>query len=603
VSLGLIDRRDVEFLLRDVFRAGQLFETEPFKEQSWETFEMILDQAIKFAHEKILPTMVDGDRIGCTFDPDNGAVTTPDSLKDVYKAYCEAGWIAIAEPEELGGFGLPKSLAIQAICPLISSNISFFFGPGLSHGAGEMIAEVGTPEQIATYVPKLYTGEWGGTMCLTEASAGSDVGSARTTAVQQPDGTWHIKGQKIFITYGEHDLTDNIVYPVLARVEGDPAGTKGISLFLVSKYHLNADGSLGERNGVRCTGIEHKLGIHASPTCTMAFGEDTPAVGELLGERCGGLKAMFKMMNTARIAVGLQALTLSEAAYRYAHQYAIDRQQGASIDRFKDPTAPRVSIIKHPDVRRMLLDQRSIVEGLRALLTYCAFLQDLAHSATDEAARAEHEGVLALLTPLAKGYASEVGFQSVSDSLLVLGGHGYLRDHPIEQYLRDMVIARIYEGTTGIQAMDLVGRKLGMKGGMVLMTLLGRIDQTVAAAREAGLGGMADCVEKMRNTVGQTAMTLGGRFMEGDLTGPLLHANNMLHLFGDTVVSWLHLWMATEARQEGEHLEMSPFLNNKIRSARHFVTQAVQRVTARAGMVGANDRAPLDFAFEGEDEV
>ena len=594
MSLGLQDRRDVEFLVRDVLESEQLFKLPMYQGRDWDTFEMVLDSVYKFAHEQVLPTMIVSDREGVKLE--NGQVTTPAVFKKLYKAWREGGWIAVTESEELGGTGLPRAMTIHPVATLVGANIAFFTMPGLCHGAGEMIEECGNEAQRALYVPKLFGGEWGGTMCLTEANAGSDVGAARTTAVKQPDGTWHITGQKIFITWGDQDLTKNIVYPVLARVEGDPNGTGGLTLFLVNKYKIDAKGTLGERNGVVCTGIEHKLGIHGSPTCTMTFGEETPAVGEMLGDQRAGMKVMFRMMNTARIAVGLQALSLAEAAYRYAHQYAIDRVQGAAVENFKDANAARIPIIKHPDVRRMLLDMRSTVEGLRALLGFCALQHDLSKAESGEAALNAEE-LAQLLTPLCKGYASEVGFDVVSTSITVLGGHGFLRDHPLEQYLRDTVIARLYEGTTGIQAMDLVGRKLGRRGGLSMMDLLGRMDRTIGQAREVGLSPLADRVAVMRAKLGETAMGLAGAAMSGDVRGPLLNATPFMFLMGDAVLGWLHLWMATTAAQSPTQ---STFELNKVRTARHYIVQAEGRVRARAAAIGAGDRTPLEFEFENE---
>ncbi len=590
MGLGLQDRRDVDFLVKDVLQLGGLFDVPRFADHSWETYDHIMDAAARYAEDEMSPTLQTGDREGLRFE--DGAVTAPACYRAAYEKYREEAWTVLGEPEEHGGIGFPRALTVHAMSQIIGSNISLFTLPGLNHGAGEMIAAFGTPEQIERYVPKLYGGEWGGTMCLTEPGAGSDVGALRATARQTEDGRWHISGTKIFITWGEHDLTENIIYPVLARVEGDPAGTKGISLFLVSKFHLDSDGNLGERNGVACTGIEHKMGIHGSPTCTLVFGEDAPAVGELLGERGRGMSAMFKMMNTARIAVGLQALGTAEAASRYAHQYALERVQGTAIQDFKDASATRIPIVKHPDVRRMLLDMRSVVEGVRALIGYTAWKHDLAETTEPDA-----DDLVELLTPLCKGYASEVCYEATGTSVMVLGGHGYLRDHPVEQYLRDIVIARVYEGTTGIQALDLVGRKLGRKGGLPLMKLLAEFDRVVALGREAGLDDLADHVSTMRQTLGMAAMTMAGRFQGGDLQGPLLQATPMMMLMGDAVLSWLHLWMAAVAAKA---TDATSFHRNKVGCARHFIINAAARVAGRAVAIETNDTSACAFEFEGE---
>ena len=593
MSLGLQDRRDADFLVKEVLRVEHLFEQPQFEDHSWETYDHIMDAANRFANEEMAPTLSEGDRVGLRFE--DGEVITPECFREVYRKYREGGWTVLAESAEHGGIGFPRCLTVHAMSPLIGSNMALFTLPGLNHGAGEMIAKVGTPEQFELYVTRLFDGQWGGTMCLTEPEAGSDVGSIRTSAKQAPDGSWHITGTKIFITWGEHDLTENIVYPVLARVEGDPVGTRGISLFLVSKYHVDKDGNLGARNGVKCAGIEHKLGINASPTCTMVFGEDEPAVGELLGERCRGLTGMFNMMNTARIAVGLQGLGTAEAAYRYAHQYALERFQGAAIENFKDPNAPRVSIIKHPDVRRMLIEMRSVVEGCRALLGYTAYQHDRAQTMDPDA-----DDLVGLLTPLCKGYLSEVCFDATATSIMVLGGHGYLRDHPVEQYLRDIVIAKIYEGTTTIQALDLVARKMGAKGGLAMMRLLGEFDRVVKLGQEAGLGDLADKLATMRQQVGMTAMTLGQRFGGGDLHGPLLQATPMMMLLGDAVLSWLHLWMASVAASAEDQTR---FHRNKVATARHYIVNAAGRIAGRMAIIEANDSSPLEHVFDGEDDL
>ena len=596
MSLGLMDRKDMEFLVRDVLKVDQLFKYPRFEEQSWEMFDITVDMAWKYAHDDVLPTMALADREGSSFDGEN--VKTPECFKALYKAYCEGGWLSIMLPEAKGGMGMPKSLAIQPLTLIAGANIPFFLLPGLGEGAADMIEEFGTEDQIKRFNGPLFSGRWGGTMCLTETEAGSDVGNLRTVARKQPDGSWHVEGNKIFITWGDHDLCENIVYPVLARIEGDPPGSKGVSIFLVNKYLVDGKGKVTEQNGVRCTSIEHKMGIHASPTCEIAFGENKPAIGELLGKPCQGMPIMFQMMNSARIMVGMQSVALAEGAYRYAHQYALDRNQGAALENFKDATAPRVPIAHHPDVRRMLLNMRSTVDGLRAMLTMAALQLDLSH-VLEGSERDRANGLLALLTPLVKGYASEVGYVAAGEAVMVLGGHGYLSDHPIEQYVRDSMISRLYEGTTGIQAMDLVGRKLNLKGGMVLMDLLMRMDSAVKKARKADLGDLADYVASMRAATGITAMGLGKQFKKGDFHGPLLQATPMMMLVGDAVMSWLHLMMATAAVNVDKPTQ---FHKNKVLSARHFIAQAATRVAAVAQSVKQNDQSAMKFEFEGEND-
>ncbi len=614
----LYNRRDVDFLLYDVLRVDELTKYPRFEEHSREVFDMVLDAADKIAHEVINPTMIDGDRIGVKYD--NGNVTVPESFRKVLKEVREGGWITLTEDAEIGGQQMPLSVGTTISAGLFAqANFPFMMCIGMMHGAGKLVELYGTERQKKLYMDPMYAGTMGGSMCLTEPQAGSDVGNITTVAKRNPDGTFSLKGQKIFITWGEHDLTENICYPVLARIEGDPAGTKGISIFLVPKYHLNEDGSAGKRNDVFCAGIEHKMGIHGSPTCTMVFGENDECIGELLGEERSGMKIMFNMMNEARIGVAYQGLASAEPSYLYALEYALDRKQGSSIQEFKNPAAPRVPITQHPDVRRMLADMKAKVEGMRALLAYTAYNMDVEHvaeGADKDAAR----GVAELLIPICKSWATDVGFDVTETAIQVLGGHGFLRDHPIEQYMRDLKIASLYEGTNGIQALDLLGRKLGMKGGMVFLSFLNRMDETTDGIINAkgALTPEAQKLAELRGVLGETAMQLGMTFQGGDLDIPLLNAKPFLDAMGDVTVAWLLLWEAVVAEQKlaklaeekgvsGDALaawvksdDEAAFLDVKVHTARYYLNTYLPLAKGKLEVIRAGVRAPLDIVFPGE---
>ena len=411
-----------------------------------------------------------------------------------------------------------------------------------------MIELFGTEEQRELFMKKMYTGEWGGTMVLTEPEAGSDVGALTTSAVKNEDGTYSITGNKIFITGGEHDMTDNIIHPVLARIEGAPAGTRGISLFIVPKIWVNRDGSLGDANDVVCTGIEEKMGIHASPTCSMAFGSKGQCRGMLLGEENKGMKVMFHMMNAARLLVGAIGFTSASAAYLYALDYARERKQGRDLEKTFEPDAPQVSIIRHPDVRRMLMWMKVHVEGMRSFIYYGALLLDKVNCAADNEERAYHQGLLDLLTPVLKAYCTDRGFEVCSEAVQVYGGYGYTREYPVEQLMRDVRIASIYEGTNGIQAMDLLGRKIGMEKGKVFMNFMDEVRQVVQRARERdALAGLADKVEHALNRLGETALHLGQAAMSAQFRTAFAHAAPFQEVMGDVIMAWMLLWRATVA--------------------------------------------------------
>ena len=611
----LVDRRDIDFLLNEVLEVQNLTKLPRFKDHDAETFAAVLDAAEKLATEVLYPTNADGDRTGVKLV--DGVVKMPASFKAAYKEFTSGQWSSVCDSYDVGGQQMPHVIGAMGTIMFGAGNHALLMGPGLTHGAAKLVMKYGTDSQKKRYLPKMLSGEWGGTMCLTEPQAGSDVGNLTTTAKRNPDGTFTIKGTKIFISWGDSELYGNVVHPVLARIEGDPAGTKGISIFLVPKTHVNEDGTLGKRNDVAVTGLEHKMGIHASPTCVMAFGENDQCIGELLGKEREGMKIMFNMMNGARLETGIQGIACSEPAYQYALQYTRERMQGSSVKDFKNADAPRISILKHPDVRRMVIDMRSKVEGIRALIGFVALNLDL-EAAAEGSEKETASGMVELLMPIAKAWSTDVGFDVNETAIQCLGGHGFLRDHPLEQYMRDMKIASLYEGTNGIQAMDLLGRKLGMKGGAVLMALMAKIGEVVDRV-PASLKAEAALVGEMKELMGQTAMNLSMQFMGGDIEGPLLNSKPFLDSMGDTVVAWLLLWEAEVATQKLEALckshnvaadkvdafartnEKAGFYYTKIRTARYFIQRNLPITRGRFTAIATNDRSPLEAILAEED--
>ena len=448
--------RDVRFVLEHVTPLGDLVATEAFAHADPELVMGLLEEAGRFASSAIAPTNRDGDTQGSVLR--DGEVVTPDSFKQAYRQYVEAGWGAVQHPEAYGGGAFPLTVANAVKEFITSANMAFSTAPLLTTGAVYLMQHHCSRDQLDTYVPKMVSGEWTGTMNLTEPQAGSDVGAVTTRAVPAEDGTYRITGQKIYISYGDHDLADNVIHLVLARLPDAPAGVKGISLFVVPKVLVNEDGSTGERNDVEVVSLEHKLGIRASPTCVMAFGEHSDgAVGELVGEPNQGMRQMFTMMNDARLGVGLQGLAIAERAYQQALAYAQDRLQGRGP---ATPPGEQAPIIEHADVRRMLLTMKANTEAVRALCYLNAHALDLAHAAEDEAVREEQRKLADLLTPLSKAWGTDIGVEMTSLAVQVHGGMGYVEDTGVAQHYRDARIAPIYEGTNGIQALDLVGHHI-----------------------------------------------------------------------------------------------------------------------------------------------
>jgi len=527
---------DALFLLNDVFHIDRYGNLPGFTDASPDIVEAILGEAAKFSEEVLTPLNRVGDKEGCTRNAD-GSVTTPTGFKDAYKQVAEGGWIGLSAPAEFGGQGLPATLTEIVNEFFCSANMAFAMYPGLTQGAIAALLVHASPELKAKYLPKMIEGTWTGTMNLTEPHCGTDLGLLRTKAVKQSDGSYKITGTKIFISAGEHDMSENIIHLVLARIEGAPAGTKGISLFVVPKVMVKDDGSLGARNGVSCGSIEEKMGIHGNSTCVMNY---DGAVGWLIGEENRGLNAMFVMMNEARLGVGVQGLAQSEVAYQNAVAYAKERLQGRSISGVKYPDKPADPIIVHPDIRRALMTMRAFNEAARALVMWTALKGDIAHRSGDEKERKSADDHMGLLTPVIKGVLTDCGFANAVMAQQVFGGHGYIAEHGVEQFVRDARIAQIYEGANGIQALDLVGRKLGKDGGRALMAFIGEVQGYI---KEKG----AD--ETMKPFVTPLGVSLGHLqqaamwFMQNAMAKPDnagAGSYDFMHLFG--LVALGYMW-------------------------------------------------------------
>jgi alkylation response protein AidB-like acyl-CoA dehydrogenase len=537
------DLRELFFVLFEQFRFSEYAGHGPYEGWDEDTAKAILKETYRFATEVLGPLNSVGDREGCKLV--DGQVTTPPGFKEAWKQLFEAGLKQIAVPREFGGQGAPYSLYALIEEMTAGANHAFNMYPGLAWGAAEVVAEFGTEAQKRLYADRMFNGSWGGTMCLTESHAGSDVGAATTKAVRRPDGTYAISGTKIFISGGDQDLTENIVHLVLARLEGAPPGTKGLSLFIVPKHRVSPDGKLTRPNDVSVASIEHKMGINGSATCVLNFGEAGECLGELVGKvENQGMPQMFKMMNGARIAVGINGLALASSAYFNALSYARERKQGASLASWKDPAAPRVPIFSHPDIRRMLLELKATTEGLRALVVKLASHRDRWHvlAGKDDAQAAYHQGQVDLLTPLVKAYGSDEAFRLCGQAIQIYGGAGFLKDWPVEQYARDSKILSIYEGTNHIQATDLVGRKLGQNGGANFQAFVGDVSSFVE--RHQGhpvLGAEVKLLGLASEQVVQLAMGLLGWSRSDKVELVPLTANRFLLMMSQVAVAYLLL--------------------------------------------------------------
>jgi 3-(methylthio)propanoyl-CoA dehydrogenase len=588
--------KDVLFALHKIGRIDELAQTERYRHADPESVDAVIEELGRFMSEVFAPTNAIGDRDGLTWSPEG--VTTPDAFKPAYAKYKEAGWQGLVAEEEYGGALFPETVGVASVEFTAAANMALAMCPGLTSGAIECLQAWGSEEIKETYLRKLVSGEWSGTMNLTEPQAGSDVGLASTKAVAAGDGTYRITGTKIFISFGEHDLTENIVHLVLARTPEAPPGTKGISLFVVPKFLVNDDGSLGDRNDVRCVSIEHKMGIHASPTCVMSYGDEGGAIGYLVGEENQGMRAMFTMMNSARLAVGVQGVAMGEAAYQKAVDYARERRQGREVGGATADTAP---IVVHPDVRRMLMFMKSHLEAMRNLIVFNASALDRARALDGD--EAEHNQELAdLLTPVTKAWCTDMGEQITSTAIQIFGGMGFVEESGVAQHFRDMRIGSIYEGTNGIQAMDLVGRKLPMRMGGVVGDFLRQMRSLDDDLERAG-----DDFTAMRKNLASSVDVLAETtnwIMTNGMTDPkeaLAGATPYLRMFGIVVGGWLMARQALAAHDElASGSDDAAYLEAKIATARYF---ADQHLPQASGLVAAVTAGSSGLYAIGTDEL
>lgn len=613
----LVNMRDQEFVLFEQLNIEKLFDSELFSGFSKDDVLMMQKEAERVAINVILPTYAEGDKTGCELK--DGKVHIPSCFKDPYKKFVEGGWSCGMRSPDVGGQGMPMVLTTAYSELFCAANFAFLMYPMLTNGAAGLIEEFGTEVQKNKYMYKMYSGEWTGTMCLTEPDAGSDLGALRTVAIRLSNGTFSIVGTKCFISCGDHDLTGNIVHMVLARIEGDPAGTEGLSIFIVPKYRVKEDGSIYEFNDISTGTVEHKMGIKGSATCLLNFGEDGNCVGELLGRERQGLKIMFHLMNEARLEVGMQSLGHASTAYEHAVQYAKERIQSVPVWEMKNPAAKAVAIIAHPDIRRKLLLMKAYVEGIRALNYYAAFCMDMARIAEKVEDKERWQGLEDLLIPICKAYSSDTALRVCSMAIDVYGGYGYMSEYPVEQYLRDCKIASIYEGTNGIQALDLVGRKLSQRKGMNTMNIFGEIKTTVAETKIVeNLKKEATYLEDANNALIDLTMHFAVLAKSSGFMLPVLNASPYLELFGDLLVG--HFLLQGAAIAEGKLQEIYAakgaeeskgrkrslvhqdadvaFYEGKVSAAKFFAVNILTGVKARCEALKIGDKTPIEIADE-----
>ena len=587
--------RDYKFLLEEVFDVGEIARLPGYEEATAETFAAVLEEGAKLCEEVLFPLNLPGDAEGCQFE--NGVVRTPKGFKEAYDLFREGGWTAIAGDPSYGGQGLPATLNFFVSEMVASANLSFGMYPGLTAGAVEAIHRHGNEAQKKTWLPKLIDGTWSGTMCLTEPQCGTDLGQVKTRAVPTDrDGVYRITGTKIFISAGEHDLTDNIVHLVLARLPEAPSGTRGISLFIVPKFLATDDGSLGPRNGVRCGSIEHKMGIKASATCVINFDE---AQAYLVGEKNGGMRAMFTMMNAARLGVGLQGLALGETAYQSARAYAMERLQGRSLTGAKFPDKPADPLIVHPDIRRMLLTMRAFTDGGRALAAWVMQAEDKAQRLADADERAANDEMVGLLTPIVKAMLTDNAFLVTNLGMQIFGGHGYIHDNGMEQLVRDCRITQIYEGANGIQALDLVGRKMGQHAGRLLRRFFHPVDAYLRAKiGDPALGEFAQPAFRAFGRLQQTTAMLAQKGLANPDEAAAA-APEYLRAFGLVALAYIWTRIAEVALAQRETADgEAAFYDGKLATARFYMAKLLPETSALFAAISAGAKPVMEPAAD-----
>jgi len=583
--------RDTRFVINELLKLESYGNLPGFESASTDMIDVVVEECGKFCAEVLGPINLSGDQEGCTRAAD-GSVTTPKGFKEAHAQFREAGWGTLSAPEEFGGQGMPHVLGMMAEEFISSANQAWGMYPGLTGGAVASILVKGSPEQQAKYLPKMISNEWLGTMNLTEPQCGTDLGLIRTRAVPQADGSYAITGTKIFISAGEHDLTDNIIHLVLAKLPDAPDSTKGISLFIVPKVMVNDDGSLGARNAVSCGSLEHKMGIHGNATCVMNY---DGATGFLVGEENKGLAAMFIMMNAARLGVGIQGLSQAESAYQNAVKYAQERRQGRALTGAAEPAEKADTLFVHPDVRRMLMDAKAYTEGMRALCLWGALQVDLVHKAASEEERLAADDLISLLTPVIKGYGTDKGFETAVNMQQVFGGHGYIEEWGMSQFVRDARITQIYEGANGVQAMDLVGRKLATNGGRAVQALFAEVVKEAAEAKaDPALSALAERVEKANGELKAATMW----FMQNGMANPNnvgAGAHHYMHIMGIVALGlmWLKAGKVASAALAAGTSDKA-FYEAKLVTARYFG----ERFTPDAGALRRKIESGADAVME-----
>jgi alkylation response protein AidB-like acyl-CoA dehydrogenase len=585
---------DVSFLLNDVFQIDRYNNLPGFSDASADVREAILAEAAKLSEEVLQPLNRIGDLEGCTRH-DDGRVTTPKGFKAAYKQLGEGGWLGLSAPAEYGGQGLPTTLTQTVNEFQMSANMAFSMYPGLTQGATAALIVHGKPDQKKMFVPRMLAGDWTGTMNLTEPQCGTDLGLLRTKAVKQADGSYKITGTKIFISGGEHDLTENIIHLVLARIEGAPAGIKGVSLFVVPKVHVMHDGSLGAPNGVTCGSIEHKMGIHGNSTCVMNY---DGATGWLIGEENKGMQGMFVMMNEARLGVAVQGLAQSEVAYQNAAAYAKDRLQGRSLTGPKAPDKPADPIIVHPDVRRTLLTIRAFNEAARAMVVWTSLKSDVAHRSDNAKDRQEADDHMGLMTPILKGVLTDVGFSNAVLAQQMFGGHGYIAEWGMEQFVRDARIAMIYEGANGIQALDLVGRKLPRDGGRAAMAFFAEVaafakDHAADEAMQPYLTPLSTALGHLQQA---TMWLMQNAFAKPDNAGA--GATDYMQLFGLVTFGYMWARMVKVALDKIAGGDAAPYLTSKLVTGRFFMERMLPETSLHLARIESGSATTMELPAE-----